>query len=56
MQQIFFNLFGILLNSLIGGVVLLVSNARIRDGSVVVSRDLLPATDQFANEDPEHAD
>jgi uncharacterized protein (TIRG00374 family) len=52
----FFNLFGILLNSLIGGVVLLVSNARIRDGSVIVSRDLLPATDQFANEDPEHAD
>ena len=51
----FFNLFGILLNSLIGGVVLLVSSARIRDGAVVFSRDLLPTTDQSTNEDPEHA-
>ena len=52
----FFNLFGILLNSLIGGVVMLISNARIRDGAGVIPRDLLWTADQSTNDDPEHAD
>jgi uncharacterized membrane protein YbhN (UPF0104 family) len=51
----FFNLAGILLNSLVGGVVMLISNARLREGTGVAPRDLLRTADQAANQDAEDA-
>jgi uncharacterized protein (TIRG00374 family) len=51
----FFNLFGILLNSLTGGVVMLISNARLREGTGDAPRDLLRMADKAANQDAEHA-
>jgi len=51
----FFNLACILLNSLAGGLVMLISNARLREGTGDAPRDLLRIADEAANQDAEHA-